>query len=251
MADVDPRPTAPGTPPAEAGLADPRDRHTPRCGIGGLNGIMLRQDGDQHHHVQHRRIEAVDDEAPARLQRTGEQGGDHHAGQVRHGDLGQDHRQLELGRIGQKPVAVGHHQPGHGQLTGDGDRDGRRRHGGQSIGGEPVCGFLAVRRKPLGIVRHEGRREGPLSEHAPEQIRKRQRRIIGVRRDSLTGTQFGGNHQIARQPHEPADQGQAGKDRRRAQQALALGRRFGGGGRFSHRVLVGCVGSGVNLADRL
>ena len=152
-----------------------------------------------------------------------EQGGDRHARQVGHGDLGQDHRQLELRRVVREARVDDVHQPRHGQLADDGEGHGGRRQGGQGVGRpagrRPSSPSVASVR---GVGRHEGGGEGALGEDAAEQVREGQRRVVGVGRDGLAGAQPGGDHQVAGQAHEPADQGQGREDQRRAQDALPL-----------------------------
>ncbi len=231
-------------PPAERRLADAGDDHADGGRIGRPRGVLLRQDRKQHHDVQQGRIEAVDDEPAARLQHACEERGDHHAGQVGHGDLGEDHRQLEFGRIGQEAIAVDPHEPGHGELAGDGQGHHRRGHGRQGVRGEGVGRFLAVGGQAPRIVRHEGRGEGALGEHPAEQVREGQGRIVGVGRDVAGAAQLGRDHQVPRQAQEPADQGQRRIDRRGAEQAGSLLRRGGGSRDIGH-------GSGVSAMERL
>ena len=148
QAHDDPRagPLARPTRPAPPG-STPADQYAPGGGVGGADRVRLRQDGDQHHEVQQHRRAGREDEAPARVQHAREQGHDGHAGQVGHADLGQHHRQLELGRV-VGVARVDHvHQPRHGQLGDDGDDHGGRGQGGHGVGGQPV-GRRPRRRSP-------------------------------------------------------------------------------------------------------
>ena len=170
-------------------------------------------------------------EAVSGIEHAGEQGRDRHPRQIGHGDLRQDHRQLELDRI-VDVAGIDHvHQPRHRQLAGDGDHDGRRGDGGQGVGGHPVGVGLAVAGQGPGVGGQEGRGEGALGEDPPKQVREGQRRGVGVCRRRQAGAQLGGDHQVSGRAHEPADQGQAGEDHGRADHAAARGR-----GGFNHAV---------------
>ena len=242
-------------PPAHPRLHDPGDDGAPGRRVGGLQRVVLGQDRHERHDVYERRIEAVNDKPPAGGQHAGEQRGDHHARQVGHGDGGEDDGELELRRraVHRRQArsravaeAVDVHDPRHRQLADHRQGDGERRHGRQRVRGVAVRALLALPGQPLGILRHEGRGEGAFGEHAAEQVGELLGAEIGVAGE--VGAQLGGDHQVAGQTQEPADQRQRREDRRGSQHAApALGGRLVGARGLGHRGLVGCVGEDVNI----
>ena len=191
-------------------------------------GLMLRQDKDQHHQVQQGWRNRRKAKPAPRIQHARQVRGDGHTGQVRHGQLGQDHGKLELFRIGDIARIHDDHQPRHGQLGGNGQDDGRRCQGGHSVSRELVRNLFAIFAQGFGIGRNKGGGKGPLSKDPPKEVGEGQRCGIGIPSDRGAGANAGRDDQIARQTHEPADQGQARIDQGRAHQA----RPGLGGGRF-------------------
>ena len=229
-AQADVRPGPARAPPEKARLQDAGDGDADRGGPGGAHRIGLRDHRGQHHQVEDGREDAGQDEAPVGVQHPRQQGADGHARQVGHADLGQHDGQLELHRIGGVAGIDDVHQPRHGELGGQGQAYGRRRQGGQGVGGDAVGLRLALAGQGLGVGRDEGRGEGAFGEDPPEQVWEGERGVVGVGGDGGAGAQARGQHEVARQAHEPADQGQPRQQQRRADEAAAL-RGFPGRGR--------------------
>ncbi len=221
-------------PPQQARLGDPGHDHPRRGGIGRRRGRM----GGQHRHqgpdVEQDRRPGRQDEAVARVQHPRQVGVDRHARQIGHGDHGQDDRQVRLARHAQKARRIDGDDPGHGQLGHEGDRQGHGQQGGHGVGGQHVGRLLAVALQGLGIGGHEGGGEGALGEDAAEQVGEGEGGGVGVGDEGGAGAHVVGDHQVAGEAHDAADQGQAGIDHRRLDHARpgGLGGRIGDGGGF-------------------
>ena len=206
-------------PPQQAHLEHAGHDNPGRGPLGGGDGVLLRQDEHQHHQIEQGGGEGRDDEPAVGIQHPGQVGVDGHARQVGHGDLGQQHRQLELDRIVRVARIDDVHQPRHGQLGDDGDADGHRGEARHGLLSQLVGGRLAVLMQGADIGRLEGRGEGALAEDPSEQVGEGQGGIEGVGRRGGAGPHPVGNRQITQEAGEAADQGQAGIDHRRADQA--------------------------------
>jgi hypothetical protein len=110
------------------------------------------------------------DELADRVEHPRQQGNQRHAQQVGHGDAGEQHREVELLRVGADAGGEAVHQKRHGDLGENGERQDHEHQAGHRLLGELARGLLALALELLGEQRHESRVEGALAEQPPEQV---------------------------------------------------------------------------------
>ena len=158
------------------------------------------EEGD-HHHVHQDRRGGGQREAAEGVEDAGEERGQRDQDDVGEGDaavLDGEGEALVAGEAARHRE----HEPGHGDLAGDGEEDEDEAEAGEGVAGEAL-GVLAAF-DLLGEERHEGEVEGALGEEAAEHVRQGEGDEEGLRHRA--GAEERGHDDVAGEAEHARDE---------------------------------------------